>query len=94
MYFNSYIALKFGTFSSAHPVYRVIKKMSSLALKSNNSRPKRRTTLPDKAFERADNFLSNECIHTRLPLQIASSQGANQKAVRFLCVQISSNEKI
>ena len=45
----------------------------------------RRTTLPDTAFERADNFLSNECIHTRFSFQIASSQGANQKSSGF-CV--------
>ena len=45
----------------------------------------RRTTLPDKAFERADNFLSNECIHTLFPFQIASSQAANQKPSGF-CV--------
>ena len=45
------------------------KNMSPLAFKSNNSRPMSRTTLPDTAFERADNFLSNECIHTRFPFQ-------------------------
>ena len=45
----------------------------------------RRTTLPDTAFERADNFLSNECIHTLFPFQIASSQAANQKSSGF-CV--------
>ena len=66
-------------------IYRVIKKMSPLAFKSNNSRPMRRTTLPDTAFERANNFLSNECIHTGLPFQIASPQGANQKSSGF-CV--------
>ena len=44
-----------------------------------------RTTLPDTAFERADNFLSNECIHTRFPFQIAPSQAANQKSSGF-CV--------
>ena len=38
------------------------------------------TTLPDTAFERADNFLSNECIHTRFSFQIALSQAANQKS--------------
>ena len=59
--------------------------MSPLAFKSNNSRQMSRTTLPDTAFERADNFLSNECIHTRLPFQIASSQAANQKSSGF-CV--------
>ena len=65
--------------------YRVIKKMSPLAFKSNNSRPMRRTTLPDTPFERGDNFLSNECIHTLFPFQIASSQAANQKSSGF-CV--------
>ena len=44
-----------------------------------------RTTLPDTAFERVDNFLSNECIHTLFPFQIASSQAANQKSSGF-CV--------
>ena len=62
-----------------------LKNMSPLAFKSNNSRPMSRTTLPDTAFERADNFLSNECIHTRFPFQIASSQAANQKWSGF-CV--------
>ena len=41
------------------------KKMSPLAFKLNNLQMMRRTTLPDTAFERADNFLSNECIHAR-----------------------------
>ena len=59
--------------------------MSPLAFKSNNSRPMSRTTLPDTAFERGDNFLSKECIHTRFPFQIASSQAANQKSSPF-CV--------
>ena len=59
--------------------------MSPLAFKSNNSRPMRRTTLPDTAFKIADNFLSNECIHTLFPFQIALSQGANQKSSGF-CV--------
>ena len=59
--------------------------MSPLAFKPNNSRPMCRTTLPDTAFERADNFLSNECIHTLFPFQIASSQAANQKSSGF-CV--------
>ena len=45
----------------------------------------RRTTLPDTAFERANNFLSNECIHTLFPFQIASSQAAIQKSSGF-CV--------
>ena len=61
------------------------KKMSPLVFKSNNSRPMSRTTLSDTAFERPDNFLSNECIHTRFPFQIASSQAANQKSSGF-CV--------
>ena len=61
------------------------KNMSPLAFKSNNSRPMSRTTLPDTAFERADNFLSNEYIHTRFPFQIASSQAENQKSSGF-CV--------
>ena len=59
--------------------------MSPLAFKSNNSRPMSRTTFPDTAFERADNFLSNECIHTRFPFQITSSQSTNQKSSGF-CV--------
>ena len=59
--------------------------MSPLAFKSNNSRPMSRTIVPDTAFERADNLLSNECIHTRFPFQIASSQAANQKSWAF-CV--------
>ena len=59
--------------------------MSPLAFKSNNSRPMSRTILPDTAFERADNFLSNECIHTRFPFQITSSQATNQKSSGF-CV--------
>ena len=67
------------------PIYRVIQKMSPLAFKSNNSRPMSRTTSPYTAFERADNFLSNECIHTRFPFQIASSQATNQKSSGF-CV--------
>ena len=58
------------------------KNMSPLAFKS---RPMSRTTSPDTAFERADNFLSNECIHTRFPFQIASSQATNQKSSGF-CV--------
>ena len=44
-----------------------------------------RTTLPDTAFDRADNFLSNECNHTRFPFQITSSQSTNQKSSGF-CV--------
>ena len=43
------------------------------------------TTLQDTAFERADNFLSNECIHTRFPFQVVSSQAANKYASGF-CV--------
>ena len=65
------------------------KNMSPLPFKSNNSRPMSRTTLPDTAFERADNFLPNEYIHTRFPFQIASSQAENQKSSGFLRVQIS-----
>ena len=61
------------------------KNMSPLAFKPNNLQLIRRTTLPDTAFERADNFLSNECIHTWFPFQIASSQTANQKSSGF-CV--------
>ena len=61
------------------------KNMSPLAFKSNTSRPMSRTTLPDTAFERGDNFLSNECIHTRFPFQIASSQAEHQKLSGF-CV--------
>ena len=75
------------------PLYRVIKKMSPLAFKSNNSRPMRRTTLPDTAFERADNFLSNECIHTRFSFQIASSQDANQKSSGFCVFRFSRTRK-
>ena len=59
--------------------------MSPLAFKPNNLQLVRRTTLPDTAFERVNNFLSNECIHTRFPFQIASSQAANQKSSGF-CV--------
>ena len=59
--------------------------MSPLAYKPNNLQLMRCTTLPDTAFERADNFLSNECIHTLFPFQIASSQTANQKLSGF-CV--------
>ena len=70
---------------SDHPLYRVIKKKSPLAFKPNNLQLMRRTTLPDTAFERVDNFLSNECIHTRFPFQIASSQAANQNLSGF-CV--------
>ena len=51
------------------------------------------TTLPDTPFERTDNFLSNGCIHTRFPFQIALSEAANQKLSVFLRVQISSNGK-
>ena len=70
------------------------KKMSPLAFKSNNSRPMRCTTLPDTPFERGNNFLSNECIHTRFPFQITLSEAANQKPSGFLRVQISSNGKM
>ena len=44
-----------------------------------------RTTFLDTAFEKADTFLSNECIHTQFPFQIASSQATNQKSSGF-CV--------
>ena len=75
--------------AKCHDRVRVIqgdsKNMSPLAFNSNNSRPMSRTTLPDTAFERADNFLSNEYIHTRFPFQIASSQAENQKWSGF-CV--------
>ena len=67
--------------------------MSPLAFKSNNSRPMRCTTLPDTAFERTDNFLSNECIHTRFPFQIASSQGANQKSSGFYVFRFRRTRK-
>ena len=59
--------------------------MSPLAFKPNNLQLMRRTTLPDTAFERTDNFLSNECIHTLFSFQIVSSQAANQKLSGF-CV--------
>ena len=59
--------------------------MSPLAFKPNNLQLMRRTNLQDTAFERVDNFLSNECIHTRFPFQIASSQAADQKSSGF-CV--------
>ena len=57
--------------------------MSPLAFKPNNLPLMRRTTFPDSAFERADNFLSNECIHIWFPFQIASSQAANKKSSGF-----------
>ena len=59
--------------------------MSPLAFKPNTLQLMRRTTLPDTAFERTDNFLSNECIHTLFSFQIVSSQAANQKLSGF-CV--------
>ena len=59
--------------------------MSPLDFEPNNLQLMRRTTLPDTAFERVDNFLSNECIHPRFPFQIASSQASNQKLSGF-CV--------
>ena len=65
--------------------------MSHLAFKPNNLQLTRRTTLPDTAFERADNFLSNECIHTRFPFQIASSQAANQKSSGFCVFRFQTN---
>ena len=70
------------------------KKMSPLAFKSNNSRSVHCTTLPNTPFEREDNFLSNGCIHTRFPFQIALPEAANQKLSVFLPVQISSNGKM
>ena len=65
--------------------------MSPLAIKPNNLQLMRRTTLPDTAFERADNFLSNECIHTRFPFQIASSQAANQKSSGFCVLKFQTD---
>ena len=66
------------------------KNMSPLAFKSNNSRPMSRTTSPDTAFERADNFLSNECIHSHSgSLSKSVVTGYKPKVVRFLRVQIS-----
>ena len=59
--------------------------MASLAFKPNNLQLMRRTTLSDTAFEKADNFRSNECIHTRFAFEIASSWAANQKLSGF-CV--------
>ena len=57
--------------------------MSPLAFKPINLQLMRRSTLPDTTFERANNFLSNECIYTLFPFQIASSQTANQKSSGF-----------
>ena len=51
----------------------------------------RRTTLPDTAFERADNFLSNECIHTRFAFQIASTRAANQKSSNFCVLKFQTD---
>ena len=65
--------------------------MSPLAFKPNNLQLIRRTTLPDTAFERADNFLSNECIHPRFAFQIASSQAANQKSSGFCVFRFQTN---
>ena len=65
--------------------------MSPLAFKPNNLQLMRRTTLPDMAFERADNFLSNECIHTRFPFQIASSRAANQKSSGFCVLRFQTD---
>ena len=65
--------------------------MSPLAIKPNNLQLMRRTTLPDTAFERADNFLSNECIHTRFPFQIASSKAANQKSSGFCVLKFQTD---
>ena len=75
--------------------YRVIKKkMSPLAFKSNYSRPMRCTTLPDTPFERADNFLSNECIHTRVSISNSVARDCKPIVVGFLRVQISSHGKM
>ena len=63
--------------------------MSPLAFKRNNLQLMRRTTLPDTAFERVDKFLSNECIHTSVPLSNSVVTGFKPKVVRFLRVQIS-----
>ena len=65
--------------------------MSPLAFKPNNLQLMRRTTLPGTAFERADNFLSNECIHTRFPFQIASSRAANQKSSGFCVLRFQTD---
>ena len=51
----------------------------------------RRKTLPDTAFERADNFFSNECIHTRFPFPIASSRAANQKSSGFCVLRFQTD---
>ena len=67
------------------------KKMSPLAFKPNNLQLMRCTTLPDTAFERADNFLSNECIHALFPFQITSSQAANQKFSGFCVFRFQTN---
>ena len=50
------------------------------------------TTLPDTPFERADNFLSNECIHISISNSVI--RGCKPKVVCFLRVQISSNGKM
>ena len=71
-----------------------IKTMSPLAFKSNNSRPMRCTTLQYTAFERADNFLSNECIHTRFPFQMVSSQAANKYSSGFCGFRFRRTRKI
>ena len=65
------------------------KNMSPLAFKSNNSRPMSRTSLPDTAFERTDNFLSNECIQLSVSLSNSVVTGCKPIVVRFLRVQIS-----
>ena len=65
--------------------------MSPLVFKPNNLQLIRRSTLPYTAFERADNFPSNECIYTRLPFQIASSQTANQKSSGFCVFRFKTN---
>ena len=50
-----------------------------------------RTTLPDTAFERVDNFLSNECIYTMFLFQKASSRAANQKSSGFCVLRFQTD---
>ena len=52
------------------------------------------TTLPDTPFERADNFLSNECIHTQFPFQLALSEAANQSRRFFACSDFVERENV
>ena len=77
--------------STAEYIQGDSKKMSPLAFKLRNLQLMRRTTLPDTAFERADNFLPNECIHARFSFQTASSQAASQKSSDFLRVQFQTD---